>query len=63
VALQAAAVVGIYISAGWCAPCQAFTPRLVQVRDAVRAAGKGFEVVFLSGDVDKPRFEAYFRHM
>lgn len=40
-------LIGIYFSAEWCPPCRAFTPSLVQFRNANADA---FEVVFVSSD-------------
>ena len=37
-------VYGIYFSAHWCPPCRQFTPRLAQTYNALRAAGREFEV-------------------
>jgi thiol-disulfide isomerase/thioredoxin len=37
-------VYGIYFSAHWCPPCRQFTPRLAQTYNALRAAGRDFEV-------------------
>lgn len=39
--------VGIYFSAHWCGPCRAFTPKLVEYRNANKDK---FEVVFVSSD-------------
>ncbi|MDT8391255.1 MAG: thioredoxin-like domain-containing protein [Lentisphaeria bacterium] len=43
-------VVGIYFSAHWCPPCRAFTPKLVEFHEKMTAAGKPFEIVFVSSD-------------
>ncbi|MBE7464363.1 MAG: redoxin family protein [Planctomycetes bacterium] len=40
-------MVGLYFSAHWCPPCRAFTPKLVEFRNANAA---GFEIVFVSSD-------------
>jgi thiol-disulfide isomerase/thioredoxin len=39
--------IGIYFSAQWCGPCRAFTPSLVEYRNANK---EKFEVVFVSSD-------------
>jgi len=39
--------IGIYFSAQWCGPCRAFTPSLVEYRNA---NNEKFEVVFVSSD-------------
>jgi nucleoredoxin len=56
-------VIGFYFSAAWCPPCQRFTPQLVKTYEAVRAAGKQFEVVYVSADRDENTFEQYFAKM
>ena len=56
-------VVGLYFSAHWCPPCRGFTPKLVECYEALKAAGKKFEVVFISSDSDKDSFEEYFGSM
>ena len=40
-------VIGLYFSAAWCPPCRAFTPKLVEFRNANQSE---FEVVFISSD-------------
>ena len=42
--------IGLYFSAHWCPPCKAFTPKLVETFGAVKAAGKQFEMIFISSD-------------
>jgi nucleoredoxin len=44
--------VALYFSASWCGPCKKFSPLLAGCYDAVKKAGKGFEVVFVSADRD-----------
>jgi nucleoredoxin len=43
-------IVGLYFSAIWCPPCKAFTPLLVDAYNELKAAGKPFEIVFVSHD-------------
>ncbi len=50
-------LVGIYFSAHWCPPCRAFTPKLVEFRDA--CAKEGFEIVFVSFDKSKADMDKY----
>eukprot|EP00441_Pelagodinium_beii_P027855 CAMPEP_0197654422 /NCGR_PEP_ID=MMETSP1338-20131121/38838_1 /TAXON_ID=43686 ORGANISM="Pelagodinium beii, Strain RCC1491" /NCGR_SAMPLE_ID=MMETSP1338 /ASSEMBLY_ACC=CAM_ASM_000754 /LENGTH=706 /DNA_ID=CAMNT_0043229865 /DNA_START=72 /DNA_END=2189 /DNA_ORIENTATION=- len=57
------AVVGLYFSAHWCQPCRGFTPVLAQCHKDLQAAGKTFEVVFLSSDKDEEAFKEYFAEM
>ena len=56
-------VIGLYFSAHWCPPCKAFTPLLVETYKKVKAAGKEFEVVFVSSDKDMGQFQEYFATM
>lgn len=51
--------IGLYFSAGWCPPCRAFTPRLVEFRNA--HAGENFEVVFVSFDKSNMEKRKYVR--
>lgn len=49
--------VGVYFSAGWCRPCRAFTPALVEFRNS--HVDDDFEVVLVSFDesnTDKQRY-------
>lgn len=50
-------IVGLYFSAHWCPPCRAFSPKLVEFRDA---HADEFEVVFISSDKTE---EAQFEYM
>jgi nucleoredoxin len=56
-------VVGLYFSAHWCPPCRGFTPMLVKTYNKLKADGKNFKVVFVSGDKDTGSFENYFGEM
>ncbi|PVD37460.1 hypothetical protein C0Q70_00050 [Pomacea canaliculata] len=56
-------VVGLYFSAHWCPPCRGFTPKLAECYKACKAAGKKFEVVFLSSDRDQQSFDDYYSEM
>lgn len=60
---KSADVVGLYFSAHWCGPCRSFTPRLAKLYTECQAAGKKFEVVFVSSDSDQASFEEYFGSM
>ncbi|KAF7635998.1 W2 domain-containing protein [Meloidogyne graminicola] len=48
--LKIRAVVAIYFSAMWCPSCRAFTPKLKKFYEELKAAGKNFEVIFVSRD-------------
>jgi thiol-disulfide isomerase/thioredoxin len=56
-------VVGIYFSAHWCHPCRGFTPELVKVHEELTSAGKSFQVVFVSSDLNEDAFKEYFAQM
>jgi nucleoredoxin len=56
-------VLGLYFSASWCPPCHAFTPKLVECYNALKAAGKDFEVVFVSSDKSMAEWQKYFESM
>jgi len=57
------AVVGIYFSAHWCPPCRGFTPKLAECHKELKAAGKKFEVVFVSSDNSEAEFKEYMAGM
>ena len=56
--LPNADVVAVYFSAHWCPPCRQFAPALAQVYADMKAAGKKFEIVFVSSDQDESGFDA-----
>jgi len=56
-------VLGLYFSASWCPPCHSFTPKLVETFKAVKAAGKKFEIIFVSSDRSMEDFQKYFGTM
>jgi len=55
--------VGLYVSAHWCPPCKAFTPKLAARYAKAAEQGKNFEIVFCSWDKNKSQFEEYFSEM
>jgi len=54
---------GIYFSAHWCPPCQAFTPKLAETYNKMKAAGKDFEIIFASSDSNQEQFDSYYAEM
>lgn len=56
-------VIGLYFSAHWCPPCKGFTPKLVETYNKIKAAGKDFEIVFVSSDKSMKEFQEYFAEM
>ncbi|KAK7476761.1 hypothetical protein BaRGS_00031988 [Batillaria attramentaria] len=56
-------LIGIYFSAHWCGPCRYFTPKLAEFYNKVKAAGKKFEVIFVSSDQDEASFNNYYGQM
>lgn len=54
-------VIALYFGADWCGPCHAFVPTLVQVRDALRAAGADTEVVYVSLDGTEAQMRRYMQ--
>jgi nucleoredoxin len=55
--------VGFYFSAHWCPPCRGFTPSLAEMYNKLKAAGKPFEIIFVSSDRDKSGFDEYMADM
>jgi hypothetical protein len=58
-ALQAQQVIGIYFASRSCPACGAFTPQLVSVYNALRTAGKPFEIVMAGVDPASVDLSAY----
>ena len=56
-------IVGLYFSAQWSPPCRAFTPVLAKAYPTILAAGKSFEVIFISSDKDESQFNHYYAEM
>lgn len=52
-------LVGIYFSAGWCAPCRAFTPVLTEFYEQNK--DEAFEIVFVSFDKSNTEKKNYIR--
>jgi len=53
----------VYFSAHWCPPCQRFTPMLAALYKKLKAAGKDFEVVYVSLDRSADQWRDYTAHM
>ena len=62
-ALAGADVVGLYFSAHWCPPCRGFTPVLAAKYEALKAAGKKLEIIFVSSDRSADDCSSYFADM
>ncbi|CAM9144331.1 unnamed protein product [Phaeothamnion confervicola] len=56
-------VIALYFSASWCEPCKTFTPQLKELYATLAAAGKPFEVIFVSSDKSEEEFKAYHADM
>ncbi|KAK3785968.1 hypothetical protein RRG08_018512 [Elysia crispata] len=56
-------VVGLYFSAHWCPPCRGFTPALGEYYTKLRAAGKNFQIVFISSDREDGAASEYYQTM
>jgi thiol-disulfide isomerase/thioredoxin len=54
-------LIGLYLSAHWCAPCRQFTPKLVAYYNKVAAAHPEFEILFVSMDKGASVMERYMR--
>lgn len=54
-------IVALYFGASWCGPCHAFTPELVRIRAALKAAGADTEVVYISLDESEQDMRRYMR--
>lgn len=50
-----------YFSAHWCPPCRSFTPKLVDFYNSNDAAGKKFEIIFVSSDRSEDKMEDYIK--
>lgn len=53
--------VGIYFSAHWCGPCQAFTPVLAKKYEELQK--QGLTIIFMSADRDLKMFNEYYGEM
>ncbi|CAG5130101.1 unnamed protein product [Candidula unifasciata] len=56
-------LLGLYFSAHWCPPCRNFTPVLVECYKSVTAAGKKWQIVFISFDRDITSCKDYYNTM
>lgn len=53
----------LYFSAHWCPPCRAFTPKLKEAYETIKAKNGPLEVIFMSSDQDQASFDEYFATM
>lgn len=53
----------LYFSAHWCPPCRAFTPKLKEAYEKIKAKNGPLEVIFISSDQDQASFDDYFATM
>jgi thiol-disulfide isomerase/thioredoxin len=58
-----AGLTGLYFSAGWCKPCQTFTPLLVDFYKEVQDQGIPLEIVFVSLDKSADEMQAYVQKL
>ena len=54
-------VVALYFSAGWCPPCQHFTPLLKEFYNELKEDELPFEIVFVSSDKTASNMETYMK--
>lgn len=59
--LQAQSLVGIYFASRSCPACTSFTPELVSAYNAIRGAGKPFEIVLACVDPSTEDLATYMR--
>jgi nucleoredoxin len=60
-ALAGKAIIAIYFGARGCPACAVFTPRLAEVYEGLRAAGRSFEVVYVSSDGSAESMHRYMQ--
>lgn len=54
-------VVALYFSAGWCPPCNQFTPLLAEFYNELQEHELPFEIVFVSSDKTASDMETYMK--
>jgi nucleoredoxin len=54
-------MLGLYFSAHWCPPCQQFTPLLAAKYTELVAAGRPFDIVFVSSDRSEAEALGYYK--
>ena len=54
-------VVALYFSAGWCPPCNQFTPVLAEFYNELKENELPFEIVFVSSDKTASDMETYMK--
>jgi nucleoredoxin len=45
---------------GWCPPCKAFTPLLIDFYNEINMDEKQLEIIFVSHDKKEDEFKGYF---
>lgn len=60
--LSGKGAIALYFSAHWCPPCQRFTPELARWY-STSLKDKGLEIVFVSSDKNKGKFDEYYGTM
>jgi nucleoredoxin len=59
--LEKKKLIALYFSAHWCAPCRAFTPKLVDFYNRIAPQHPEFEIIFVSFDRSQFAMETYMR--
>lgn len=61
--LEQTKIIGLYFSASWCPPCQAFTPVLAQWYEDAKELYDDIEIIYMSYDKSIEEFDEYFSKM
>jgi len=60
---KANTAVAVFFGGGWCPPCKAYRPKLVETYNNLKRAGKPFEVIYVSSDHSEDDFRRYWGSM